>query len=73
MKNYPNTLLDESYEFAYNVQKDYVENIDKRLPWGISESAYDELDDSLNYKYKTFSTPKLKLKEDNGLSLCQCN
>lgn len=64
MKNYPNTLLDESYEFAYNVQKDYVENIDKRLPWGISESAYDELDDSLNYKYKTFSTPKLKLKED---------
>ena len=34
------------------------------IPWGISESAYNELDNSLNYKYKAFSTPYLKAKED---------
>ena len=64
MKNYPNTLLDESYHFAHMCQKDYVRKISKQLPWGISESAYNELDNSLNYKYKAFSTPYLKAKEE---------
>ena len=64
MKNYPNTLLDESYKFAHFCQKDYMENVSKDLPWGIGESAYDELDNALNYKYKAFSTPYLKAKED---------
>ena len=64
MKNYPNTLLDESYHFAEFCQKDYINKIDHKLPWGISESAYNELDNSLNYKYKAFSTPYLKVKED---------
>ncbi len=64
MKNYPNTLLDESYEFAHFCQKDYIESVSHKLPWGISESAYNELDNSLNYKYKAFSTPYLKAKED---------
>ena len=64
MKNYPNTLLDESYNFAHFCQKDYMESVDKALPWGIGESAYDELDNALNYKYKAFSTPYLKAKED---------
>lgn len=64
MKNYPNTLLDESYQFAKFCQKDYIESVSKHLPWGISESAYNELDNALNYKYKAFSTPYLKAKED---------
>ena len=64
MKNYPNTLLDETYSFAYMCQKDYINKVDRHLPWGISESAYNELDNSLNYKYKAFSTPYLKAKED---------
>ena len=64
MKNYPNTLLDESYNFALFCQKDYINKVDRHLPWGISESAYNELDNSLNYKYKAFSTPYLKAKED---------
>ena len=64
MKNYPNTLLDESYHFAYFCQKDYINKVSHKLPWGISESAYNELDNSLNYKYKAFSTPYLKAKED---------
>ena len=64
MKNYPNTLLDESYQFAEFCQKDYINKISHKLPWGIGESAYNELDNSLNYKYKAFSTPYLKLKEE---------
>lgn len=64
MKNHLNTLLDESYNFAFFCQKDYMNSVSHELPWGISESAYDELDNSLNYKYKAFSTPYLKTKED---------
>lgn len=64
IKNYPNTLLDESYNFAFFCQKDYINKIDHHLPWGISESAYNELDNSLNYKYRAFSTPYLKAKEE---------
>ena len=64
MKNYPNTLLDESYHFAKFCQQEYIESVSRSLPWGISESAYNELDNSLNYKYRAFSTPYLKAKED---------
>lgn len=64
MKNYPNTLLDETYHFAHFCQKEYIESVSRDLPWGISESAYNELDNSLNYKYHAFSTPYLKAKED---------
>lgn len=66
IKNYKNTLLDESYNFAYFCQKKYLEKVNKRLPWGISESAYSELDDCLNYKYCSFSVPALKAKEDKN-------
>lgn len=64
MRNYPNTLLDETYQFATFCQRDYVRKRNHRLPWGISESAYNELDNSMNYKYKAFSVPYLKTKED---------
>jgi cyclic beta-1,2-glucan synthetase len=57
MKSYSNTLLDESYHFAYFCQKEYIKEVNSDLPWGISESAYAELDDGLNYKYKAFDTP----------------
>lgn len=66
MKNYPHTLLDETYQFAHMCQKEYMESIDKSLPWGLSESAYDELDNAENYKYQAFSTPYLKLKEEKN-------
>ena len=64
MKRYSNTLLDESYNFAYFCQKEYMKEVNPDYPWGISESAYAELDDALNYKYKAFSTPYLKMIED---------
>lgn len=63
MKSYPNTLLDESYDFAYVCQRAYMRDRKPNFPWGISECAYDELDNGINYKYKTFSIPYLKLQE----------
>lgn len=60
MKSYNYTLMDESYDFSHFVQKDYIKRIDKTLPWGISESGYNELDDSQNYKYYAFGIPNLK-------------
>ncbi len=61
---YENTLVDESYDFAFYAQKEYMKEINRKYPWGISESAYNELDDSQNYKYKAFATPYLKLQEE---------
>ncbi|MFA7689164.1 MAG: glucoamylase family protein, partial [Bacilli bacterium] len=63
-KTYKHTLLDETYYFAYYVNKEYIRKIDKKLPWGMSESAYNELDDSQNYKYQAFGVPYLMLREN---------
>ena len=65
MKSYANTILDESYHFAMYAQTDYMKNINPNYPWGISESAYNELDDGQNYKYRAFGIPQLKLKEES--------
>lgn len=62
MNNYPNTLMDESYHFAMLCQKEYQKEINPNFPWGISESAYNVLDDAKNYKYKAFGTPYLKFQ-----------
>lgn len=65
LKSYPNTLLDESYYFTYFTHKDYMRQIDSKLPWGITESAYNDLDQGQNYKYRSFGIPYLKLKDEN--------
>lgn len=65
IKSYPNTLLDESYDFAYFAQKQFMREVNPKYPWGVSESAYNELDDAQNYKYKAFGTPYLKLREES--------
>ena len=64
MKDYPNTLIDESYYFAYYCQKEYMEKINPNLPWGISESAYNVLDDAKNYQYQAFGTPYLRFHDE---------
>ncbi len=63
MKTYKHTLLDETYLFAYYAQKEFMREADPKLPWGITESAYNELDDSQNYKYKAFGVPHLKFQD----------
>ncbi|EIV99663.1 LOW QUALITY PROTEIN: cellobiose phosphorylase [Thermoanaerobacter siderophilus SR4] len=64
MKNYQNTLLDETYAFAVRVQKNYAKELG--IPWGISESGFYAFDINLNYQYKAFGVPSLGLKR--GLS-----
>lgn len=64
MKTYPNTLLNETYRAVIQYQKSYCK--DKRVPWGISESAYNGFDINFNYQYKAFGVPGLGLKR--GLS-----
>ena len=66
MKSYSNTLLDESYFFSIYCQREYMKEVDKNMPWGISEAACNELDDGINYKYKEFSTPYLRVQEDKS-------
>ncbi|MDD2377898.1 MAG: glucoamylase family protein [Bacilli bacterium] len=66
MPSYANTILDEGYHFAYYAQVDYMRQVNPNYPWGISESAYNELDDAQNYKYKAFGIPQLRLREDTS-------
>ncbi len=65
MKTYKHTLLDEAYLFSSYVQKQYIKQVNPSLPWGISESAYNELDDAQNYKYQAFGVPYLKFRDTN--------
>lgn len=60
MRNYENTLFDETYSFVVRVQKKYARL--HGIPWGISESGYSALDFNLNYQYKAFGVPELGLK-----------
>lgn len=70
MKNYKNTLLDESYRTAIRAQREYCSK--KALPWGISESGFFAFDINLNYQYRAFGLPQLGfkrgLKEDLVIS-----
>lgn len=60
MKNYKETLWDVTYNSVIEAQKDYANN--KKIPWGISESAYYEFDVAQNYQYKAFGVPGIGLK-----------
>ncbi len=60
MKNYPNTLLDETYRFVLKNQQKY--GAQRQVPWGTSESGFYAFDLQLNYQYKAFGVPDLGLK-----------
>ena len=60
LPTYKHTLMDETYSFAIRAQKAFIK--EKSLPWGISETAYNELDDAQNYKYHAFGVPYLKFQ-----------
>ena len=71
LPTYRHTLMDETYSFAIRAQRAFITNIENgprpsdatpRLPWGISETAYHELDDAQNYKYHAFGVPYLKFQ-----------
>ena len=65
LPTYKHTLMDETYSFAIRAQKAFAEQVKRgkvELPWGISETAYNELDDAQNYKYHAFGVPYLKFQ-----------
>jgi cyclic beta-1,2-glucan glucanotransferase len=64
MRTYPNTLLDESCRLVVRRQRDYAAA--HKVPWGISESAYNLVDRHGSYQYKAFGVPGLGLKRGLG-------
>lgn len=60
LKNYKNTLLDETYRTAIKMQISYGNH--RNVPWGISESGFFAFDHQLNYQYKAFGLPALGFK-----------
>ena len=60
MRNYPGTLLNETYDSVVRRQIEYGE--ERSVPWGISEAAYNVRDLQLNYQYGPFGVPGLGLK-----------
>jgi cyclic beta-1,2-glucan synthetase len=64
MRDYDETLLHQTYQAIVARQIDY--GAKHKVPWGISESAYNARDLQLNYQYGAFGVPGLGLKR--GLS-----
>jgi cyclic beta-1,2-glucan synthetase len=58
--SYGNSLLDKAAREAVAVQIAYGRK--HRVPWGISESAFADLDLNKTYQYKAFGVPALGLK-----------
>lgn len=64
MRSYPDTLLDRSLRAMLRCQRIYARS--KRVPWGISESAYAYRDETGDYQYQAFGIPALALKENTS-------
>lgn len=64
MRNYPNTLLNETQASVVKQQISYGKM--QEIPWGVSESAYNARDLQMNYQYGPFGIPGIGLKR--GLS-----
>jgi len=58
------TLLGETESLAVKAQRDQAHA--RKLPWGISESAFSVTDAEGNYQYRAFGTPALGIRR--GLS-----
>ena len=60
MPTYQRTLLDDTCKAAVASQIEY--GMERGVPWGISESAYNMIDAHFNYQYRAFGVPGLGLK-----------
>ncbi|MEX2584088.1 MAG: glucoamylase family protein [Gemmatimonadota bacterium] len=67
MRSFPFTVLDQSYHGAVRRQVAY--GVERRVPWGVSESAYNLRDRHLTYQYRAFGVPDLALKRGLGRDL----
>ena len=59
-RSYGNSLLDKSAREAVEIQIAYGRK--HRVPWGISECAYADIDHDKTYQYQAFGVPELGLK-----------
>ncbi|MDP1736513.1 MAG: glucoamylase family protein [Caulobacter sp.] len=64
MRAPPGSLLEQTNRLVVRRQIDYAASF--RVPWGMSESAYNARDLELTYQYLSFGVPSLGLKR--GLS-----
>jgi len=60
IRTFENSMLHMACKEAVNLQRDYGRQ--RGVPWGISESAYADLDSSRVYQYKGFGVPGLGLQ-----------
>jgi len=60
MRTYPATLLENSMHGAVMSQRKFIEPLN--IPWGISEGACSEKNDSGHYHYHAYGVPPLALK-----------
>jgi len=60
MPNYEGTLLDQACHNA--VLRQIKHGRRQRVPWGFSESCYNQVDVQMNYQYRAFGVPELGLK-----------
>jgi cyclic beta-1,2-glucan synthetase len=59
MQTWAGTLLGESMQSVVRIQRMYAR--ERRIPWGISESAHADRDGVLNYQYRAFGVPSCGL------------
>ncbi len=59
-RTFDNSLLDKATREAVALHQEYARR--RGVPWGISESAYGDLDPNKTYQYKAFGVPGLGLK-----------
>ncbi len=64
MRSPAGSLLSQTYELV--VRRHMAYGAERRVPWGVSESAYNVRDLDLTYQYSSFGVPGLGLKR--GLS-----
>jgi cyclic beta-1,2-glucan synthetase len=67
MRSYPFTLLDQTHRGAVRRQISY--GLERGVPWGTSESAYNVRDRHFTYQYRAFGVPDLALKRGLGRDL----
>jgi cellobiose phosphorylase len=63
-RRYPDTLLDEACRMAVRRQIEYGRQ--RRVPWGVSECAYNVVDRQGTYQYRAFGVPGLGLRRGLG-------
>jgi cyclic beta-1,2-glucan synthetase len=67
MRSFPFTVLAQTYEGAVSRQRTH--GAERRVPWGVSESAYNLRDRHHTYQYRAFGVPDLALKRGLGREL----